>query len=122
MRDRIIFFVLGALLATFAYFAGDMQLSAQNAEIGEIKVIPKLLVRELMAESITVGYFDTYQIRMKANRNEANIHLLDPNRRTRIALDILKTEGQGEALIAISDGTGKILMMGANGVNRFAKP
>ena len=30
MRERIISFVLGALLATLAYFAGDIQLSAQN--------------------------------------------------------------------------------------------
>ena len=30
MRDKIVFFILGALLATLAYFAGDIQLSAQN--------------------------------------------------------------------------------------------
>lgn len=44
MRDRIIFFVLGALLATLAYFAGDIQLSSHDTEIEGYRIIPKLLV------------------------------------------------------------------------------
>ena len=51
MRDKIVFFILGAILATTAYFAGDMRLSADNQQ-GEFKVIPKLIVQELQAESI----------------------------------------------------------------------
>ena len=45
MRDRVVFFILGALLATLAYFAGDMHLSADNFEVGEHQVIPNLLVK-----------------------------------------------------------------------------
>ena len=43
MTDKVVFFILGALLATLAYFAGDMHLSAEN----ELEVIPKLLVKKI---------------------------------------------------------------------------
>ena len=72
MRDRVVFFILGALLATLAYFAGDMHLSADN----ELEVIPNLLVKKLVAESIEVGFSDTYRIRMVAGDDSATIGLL----------------------------------------------
>ena len=51
MRDRIVFFVLGALLATIAYFAGDMNnLSAQ----GEVTHIEKLSVGELTVDKTLI--------------------------------------------------------------------
>jgi hypothetical protein len=42
MKDRIVFFVLGAVLATVAYFAGDMdKAKAQGPEIFEGDVVIK---------------------------------------------------------------------------------
>ncbi|MDE0323662.1 MAG: hypothetical protein OXN27_07035 [Candidatus Poribacteria bacterium] len=48
MKDRIIFFVLGAILATIAYFVGDMRnVSAQNetAFFDNVEVLGHLSVR-----------------------------------------------------------------------------
>ena len=50
MRDRIVFFVMGALLATLAYFAGDMSEIEADNEVHE-----KLIVKQLyVTDSITV--------------------------------------------------------------------
>ena len=98
MRDRIVFFILGALLATLAYFAGDMQLSAHNPEMKENgrQLIGKLFVDDLMVEglfaqkimteSIVVGYKDGYRIRMEANPIGASIRFFHPNGKQNISL------------------------------------
>ena len=121
MRDRIIFFVLGALLATLAYFAGDMQLSAHNTEIKGMQIIDKLLVREIQAKSILVGYSDTYQIRIDANHKGAILSLLSPNKTQDIILVVSKETGVG-TFISIRDDTGKTRFMDTSSVNRFANP
>ena len=120
MRDKVVFFILGALLATLAYFVGDINLSADN-ELDNLEVIPKLLVKNLAAESIQVGFSDTYRIHMAANHDEATIGLLSPNGKQEIALWVLKeTEGEaGEAFIAIRDDTDKIRIMNTSSVDIF---
>ena len=115
MRDRVVFFILGALLATLAYFAGDMHLSADN----ELEVIPNLLVKKLVAESIEVGFSDTYRIRMVAGDDSAGIGLLSPNGKQHIALIVNKETGEDGAFITIGDDTGKIRFMDTSSVNRF---
>ena len=118
MRDRVVFFTLGALLATLAYFAGDIHLSAEN----ELEVISKLFVKELIAESIVVGYSDTHRIRMEANHEAATIGLLSSNGTQRIALWVLKEPGEDGTFIAIRDDTGKTRVMDTSSVNRFTSP
>ncbi len=117
MRDKVVFFILGALLATLAYFVGDINLSAEN----DIEVLPQLLVKNLQAESIMVGFSDTYRIRMAANHDETTIGLLSPNGKQEIALWVIKeTEGEtGEAFIAIRDDTDKIRIMNTSSVEIF---
>lgn len=98
MRDRIVFFILGALLATLAYFAGDMQLSAHNTETDERELISKLfvedlmvkqlLVQEIVATSIRVGHKGDYRIRMEANGVEGSICLFHPNGEKNISLTL----------------------------------
>ena len=115
MTDKVVFFILGALLATLAYFAGDMHLSAEN----ELEVIPKLLVKKLIAESIEVGFSDTYRIRMIANHKSASVNLLSDNKKKHIALIITKEAGEDGAFIAIRDDTGRTRIMDVSSVNRF---
>jgi hypothetical protein len=98
MRDRVLFFILGALLATFAYLAGDMHLSAHNFEVDGLELIPKLLVKELIAESIEIGFSDTYHIRMGFDDDLARIDLLSPNEEQRIALIVTEETGEDGAL------------------------
>ena len=69
MKDRIIFFVLGAILATIAYFVGDMsKVSAQNgrAVFDELVVRDKLTVygRTTVLEGLAVNgsIFVTHQL------------------------------------------------------------
>ena len=58
MKDRIVFFVLGAILATIAYFVGDMNnLSAQ----GDVTRIEKLSVGEITVDkTLVVGNNEDY--------------------------------------------------------------
>ena len=120
MKDKVVFFILGALLATLAYFVGDINLSADN-ELDGLEVIPKLLVKNLQAESILVGFSDTYRIRIAANHESATIGFLSTNGKQEIALWVLKeTEGEaGEAFIAIGDATGKFRIMNTSSVDIF---
>ena len=146
MRDRIIFFVLGALLATLAYFAGDMQLSAHNTEIEGKQIIPKLFVEEIQVLSdLIVGGSGRYSIRMNADHEKAifmirdpdtprrsirmvvdhegaAIDLLSPNGKRFIGLFVAKEAGEDGTFIAIGDGTRKIRLMDASSVNRFINP
>ena len=111
MKDKVVFFILGALLATLAYFAGDRHLSADN----DLNVIPNLLVKELVAESIQVGFSDTYSIRMTADDNSAEVSLSNSGKKF-ISLILSKEAG---AFIAIRDDNGKIRIMDTSSVNRF---
>ena len=119
MRDKVVFFILGALLATLAYFVGDINLSAHNTEVEGLQIIPKLLVKEIQAESIMVGFSDTYRIRMEANHKAATIGLLSPNGTQRIALWVLKEPGEDGTFIAIRDDTGKTRIMDTRSVEIF---
>lgn len=121
MRDKIVFFILGAILATTAYFAGDMRLSADNPQ-DEFKVIPKLLVKELLAESIQVGYKDTYQIRMGFDKDSAKIGLLPSNGKQLIGIFVTKETGDDAAFIGIGNDMGKFRFMNASGVDTFGEP
>ena len=118
MRDKIVFFILGAILATTAYFAGDMRLSADNQQ-GEFKVIPKLLVKELLAESIQVGYKNTHQIRMSFDNDSARIGLLPSNGKQLIGIFVTKETGDDAAFIGIGNDRGKVRVMNASGVDAF---
>ena len=127
MRDRIIFFVLGALLATLAYFAGDMQLSAHNVEKEGMQFISSLLTegiltKQIVAESIVVGFKGDYRIRMEANHEAATIQLFSPDETRGITLWITKESGVDGAFITIGDDTGKVRVMDTSSVNRFINP
>ena len=119
MRDKIVFFILGAILATTAYFVGDMRLSADNQQ-GEFKVIPKLLVKELLAESIQVGYKDTHQIRMGFDDDGASIILSASSKKQSIGIFVTKEEiGDDGAFISIVDAKGKFRLIGSSRVDAF---
>lgn len=148
MRDRIVFFILGALLATLAYFAGDMQLSAHNTQVEGLHIIPKLLVEEIMvSKSINVGFADNYRIHMTANHEGTSIRFFHPNGKEKIVLALespptdpeaaylsiaspngkqaigLFTDNDTEAdmpFIVIVDDTGKARFMDTSSVNRIA--
>ena len=125
MRDKIVFFILGAILATTAYLAGDMRLSADNQQ-GEFKVIPKLLVgellvQELQADFIQVGYKDTHQIRMSFDNDSAKIGLLASNGKQLIGIFVTKETGDDAAFIAIGNDMGKVRIMNASGVDAFGE-
>lgn len=119
MRDRVVFFILGALLATLAYFAGDMHLSAHNTKIGELEVIPKLLVRTLQAEFIEVGFSDTHHIRMWVDDDVAKILLLSENEENQVSLIVTKDTGEDGAFIGIRDDSGRTRVLTSDGVDRF---
>ena len=122
MRDRVVFFILGALLATFAYFVGEMNLSAHNFEVGEHQVIPNLIVGKLLVnESIQVGGEDSNRIRMGFDDDLVRIDLLSANGKKHIALIVTKETGEDGAFIAIGDDTGIIRFMDTSSVNRFNK-
>lgn len=53
MRDRIVFFILGALLATIAYFAGNIENLDADNEIKEILECDTLIVRDRII--VTIG-------------------------------------------------------------------
>ena len=53
MKDRIVFFILGALLATFAYFAGNM--NKLDADIDKKGVYDFLSVSHLEIDSMQVA-------------------------------------------------------------------
>ena len=57
MKDRIIFFVLGALLATFAYMAGDMS-NFSSADDYDFKVFKNVHVEQGLSvgDYITIGH------------------------------------------------------------------
>ena len=123
MRDKIVFFILGAILATTAYFAGDIRLSADNQQ-GEIKVIPKLIVRELLVQellagSIQVGFKDTHQIQMGFDNDSARIRLSASNGKQLIGISVTKENGDDAAFIAIGNDMGKVRFMTPSGVDTF---
>ena len=119
MKDKIVFFILGALLATLAYFVGDLNLSAHNPEIGEVQIIPELLVKELWAESIKVGFSDTHRIHLWVNEDLAKIDVFSDDQKKRVALIVTKETGIDGAFIAIRDDTGKTRALNADGIDRF---
>ena len=118
MRDKIVFFILGAILATTAYFAGGMRLSADNQQ-DELEVIPKLLVKELLAESIQVGFKDTHQIQMGFDNDSARIRLSASNGKQLIGISVTKENGDDAAFIAIGNDMGKVRFMTPSGVDTF---
>ena len=125
MRDRILFFVLGALLATFAYFAGDMQLSAHNTEIGETQIIPELLVEELVVtKRVMVGFSDTYNIHITAHDKAAVITLGYPHRGERLGRkdQIAFVVSDRGTFISIRDETDKMRLMTSDLVDQHLKP
>lgn len=73
MRDKIVFFILGALLATLAYFAGDLEpLTAEDKFIE----LEKLRVNSLMVkDSILVGDIGKKFILMRCDNEFAQIDL-----------------------------------------------
>ena len=119
MRDRVVFFILGALLATLAYFSGDMHLSAHNTEVGGLEIIPKLLVRTLQAEFIEVGFSDTHRIRMWVDDDVAKILLLSENEENQVSLIVSKETGEDGAFIGIRDDSGRTRVLTSDGVDRF---
>ena len=60
MRDRIIFFVLGALLATIAYVAGNMNnfSSAEDYDFSDLKVFKNVHIEHSLSvgDYLTIGY------------------------------------------------------------------
>ena len=52
MREKIVFFILGAVLATLAYFAGDMN---DISALEEPAVLDKLTVDTLVAKKIIIN-------------------------------------------------------------------
>ena len=99
MRDRIVFFVLGAIIATVAYFVGDMSnISAQNGRA----VFDKLVVRDtltvgkrvLVGNELSVGGY--IQVHHKLPDNKMNVITIAADKdRTRIR-QTLKMEREGE--------------------------
>ena len=74
MRDKIVFFVLGAVLATIAYTIGDLEtLTAED----EIIRLDHLLVNRLQVkEDIIVGDIGTRPILIKSTNELAEIAIL----------------------------------------------
>ena len=60
MKDKIIFFVMGALLATIAYVAGDMSnfSSAEDYDLSDMKVFKNVHIEHSLSvgDYITIGY------------------------------------------------------------------
>ena len=88
MRDRIIFFVLGALLATFAYFAGNVDIGAADDElvVRRLTVSDQLILlgdavidgRLLVNERIEVGLESNKpRIMLGVDSNQAQVFLTE---------------------------------------------
>lgn len=120
MKDKIVFFILGALLATLAYFAGDVNLSAVDHDIESFDtlVVEKLIVGKTLSvglENFNVqpGTADPHVI-MSANDDRAFISIardigsptLPPHQRKVIFVAIDKDKGS--PFIVLSDGKGEI--------------
>ena len=74
MRDKIVFFVLGAILATIAYTIGDLETLTAEDQITELD---QLRVNELVVkESIVVGDVGTKPILITSTNELAKIVLL----------------------------------------------
>ena len=89
MRDRIVFFILGALLATLAYFAGDMNNAKAKDEVvtedlnvlGDLHLAGRLMVGggEIV---LTNGRDVSRRVTISASDRQAAILLenqIDPN-------------------------------------------
>ena len=73
MRDKVMFFLLGAVLATTAYFLGDLETLTAEDEYREIDV---LRVNRLLVEhSIAVGDIGKSVIVIMADNERAEISL-----------------------------------------------
>lgn len=73
MRDKIVFFILGAALATIAYLVGDLEtLTAEN----KITELDQLHVKRLLVtESMAVGDVGKKFVLITANNKSATISL-----------------------------------------------
>lgn len=74
MRDKIVFFVLGAVLATIAYTIGDLETLTAEDEITELDHLT--VNRITVKESIVVGDVGTKPILIKSTHELAKIVLL----------------------------------------------
>ncbi len=114
MRDKIIFFILGALLATLAYSAGGIQLSADD----DITLFEKLLVKDLLiTDSLQIGVKDSnLRILIRKTEDYAAIILQNQENDERITLNVSKDTGP---FIGIRNKHKKTRFMDANSVNRI---
>lgn len=73
MKDKVVFFILGALLATIAYFAGDLETLTAQDKITELE---QLRVNHLtVKDTIIVGDTGEKFIMIMANNEWAQIDL-----------------------------------------------
>jgi len=125
MKDRIVFFVLGAILATIAYFVGDMSnnISAQNegdfARFDDVIVSDtlwvhgKIVVQHVLPDNktnllIIAADEDGTQIRQEYMYDPRKGHPSVTSSQWRVAnkTTLLQLESTGTAGIKLQDSTG----------------
>lgn len=74
MRDRIVFFILGAVLATIAYLVGDLETLTAEDKVTELDTLR--VNRLLVKDGITVGGIGKKSIVILVDDESAKISLL----------------------------------------------
>lgn len=123
MKDKIVFFVLGAVLATVAYFVGDMDNLSADSEIGSMEfdtvVVENLYVKDKLTVSEYVGAADLLRefpcIVISADRKAASIAITS-------ALNVNSKNHGTVYVITESDGDPGIFMRNSKGESRLLKP
>ena len=105
MKDKVLFFILGAVLATIAYFLGDLETTAED----EYREIDALRVNRLhVKDSIVVGDTGKKLIVIMADDETAQIRLdgaeLSKNRE-----DFLNNTGEAPSLTLAATDTGAVI-------------
>lgn len=77
MRDKVLFFILGAVLATIAYFIGSMNRSGSN---DEVTTFEKLHIEKSLTvgDSIIVGFksLDDWEHNIATGEKEPNVFIV----------------------------------------------
>lgn len=73
MRDKIVFFILGALLTTIAYFAGDLETLTAEDKITELEELRVNILR--VNDAIVVGDIGEKTILIATTNESAEIKL-----------------------------------------------
>ena len=113
MKDRIVFFILGALLSTIAYMAGGIDLNAQTP----FEKFDKLVVKDLVVERmLTVSqysgtrvYDSKPSIMLQANGESASVVISSTTnpKSSKHGVIFINTKANGDPTILMQNSRGK---------------